>query len=121
MRSNGTKKATIFSVPAWIRLVHQFVIPIKNCSMSTTNLEDFKPFLPFNHYATNMLLIFILLMLKASCLPYAVGKQPSIPLINLGKMDVKMMMMIDFNANEWQVISFDKKFAFNYGISVTVA
>ena len=29
-------------------------------------------------------------MLKAGCLPYAVGKQPSIPLINLGKkMDVK--------------------------------
>ena len=36
------------------------------------------------------------LALKAGCLPYAVGKQPSIPLINLGrKMDSKMMMIDD--------------------------
>ena len=28
-------------------------------------------------------------LLKVGCLPYAVGKQPSIPLINLGKKDIK--------------------------------
>ena len=32
--------------------------------------------------------------LKIGCLPYAVGKQLSIPLINLVKMDVKLMMMM---------------------------
>ena len=33
--------------------------------------------------------------LNVGCLPSAVGKQPSIPLIDLGKkMDVKLMMMI---------------------------
>ena len=34
--------------------------------------------------------------LKTGCLPYADGKQQSIPLINLGrkKMDVKLMMMM---------------------------
>ena len=32
--------------------------------------------------------------LKVGGLPDAVGKQLSIPLINLGKMDVKMMMMM---------------------------
>ena len=33
-------------------------------------------------------------LVDSGCLPYAVGKQPSIPLINLGIVDVKMMMMI---------------------------
>ena len=32
--------------------------------------------------------------LKVGCLPYAVGKQPSIALINLGKVDIKLMMMM---------------------------
>ena len=33
--------------------------------------------------------------IKVGCLPYAVGKQPSIPLINLWKkMDIKLLMMI---------------------------
>ena len=33
--------------------------------------------------------------LKVTCLPYAVGKQLSIPLINIGKkLDVKMMIFI---------------------------
>ena len=35
------------------------------------------------------------MLLKVDCLPDAVGKQPSIPLINLGRnMDVKLMMMM---------------------------
>ena len=35
------------------------------------------------------------MLLKADCLPNTVGKQPSIPLIYLGKkMDVKLMMMM---------------------------
>ena len=35
------------------------------------------------------------MLLKVDCLPNAVGKQPSIPLIYLGrKMDVKLMMMM---------------------------
>ena len=33
--------------------------------------------------------------LKVGCLPYAVDKQPSIPLINLGE-KVKLMMMSNF-------------------------
>ena len=36
------------------------------------------------------------MLLKVDCLPNAVGKQPSIPLIYLGgkNMDVKLMMMM---------------------------
>ena len=35
------------------------------------------------------------MLLKVDCLPNAVGKQPSIPLINLGRnKDVKLMMMM---------------------------
>ena len=35
------------------------------------------------------------MLLKVDCLPNAVGKQPSIPLIYLGrKSDVKLMMMM---------------------------
>ena len=36
------------------------------------------------------------MLLKVNCLPNAVGKQPSIPLINLG-VDVKLMMMMMSN------------------------
>ena len=32
--------------------------------------------------------------LKVGCLPYAVGKQPLLPMINLEKMNVKLMMMM---------------------------
>ena len=35
------------------------------------------------------------MLLKVDCLPNAVEKQPSMPLINLGRiMDVKLMMML---------------------------
>ena len=38
------------------------------------------------------------MLLKVDCLPNAVGKQPSIPLINLEKIvDVKLMMMMIHN------------------------
>ena len=43
------------------------------------------------------------MLLAVDCLPNAVGKQPSIPLINLGKkVDVKLMMMMI------HIISFSK-------------
>ena len=43
--------------------------------------------------------------LKAGCLPYAVRKRPTIPLINTWKkMDVKMMMMMmRQNLNQMQL------------------